>query len=276
MIDLMSTIMHARSFLFVPGNRPERFARAAASGADVIIIDLEDTVEAQERAQARVHIRSWVQRGNEVVVRVNAFGTPDHDRDIASLQDCAVGVMISKTDSVEGVTSALELIGRERPIIPLIESAAGIIDSCKIAATPGIARMAFGIIDYAAELGVDPSFTEAMSFARSSLVVASAAAQIPAPIDGVTTNFKSPNVVKAETTAGRRLGFTGKLCIHPNQIEPVHEAFMPSESEVEWAHGVLEASTRATATQLDGEMIDRPVVLRARRILLDSERSLTL
>lgn len=272
MSELPTTIMQARTFLFVPGDRPDRFSKAAASGADAMVIDLEDAVAAEDRDQARSNVQSWLEAGHEVVVRVNAFGDPDHDKDIAALRGHTVGVMLAKADAVVALQTLTGVLGQECPIIALIESASGILAAAEIAATPGVARLAFGSIDYAAELGVEPTSREAMAFARGALVVASAAAGISPPIDGVTTAITPTTAVSEDVRYGRSIGFAGKLCIHPSQIEPVHRAYTPSDEDVEWATRVVDASKRGAVTQLDGAMVDLPVVLRARRILVDAGR----
>lgn len=271
--DFAETIAFARTFLFVPADRPDRFEKASTSGADVVVLDLEDAVAAGSRGEARANVRAWLDAGHRAVVRINAHGTPDHEKDIAAIAGYKLGAMLAKTDSPLAVAAAHSALGVEVPIIALVESALGILAAPTIAAVPGVIRLAFGSIDYAAELGIDPDLRESLLFAQGTLVVASAAAGISPPIDGITTDFTSAETVMKDATHGRRLGFSGKLCIHPNQIEAVHASYSPSAAEVVWAQEILAVSTNGAATQLSGSMVDAPVVARARRTLAASSRA---
>jgi citrate lyase subunit beta/citryl-CoA lyase len=269
---LTETIARARSFLFVPGDRPDRFAKAFASGADVVVLDLEDAVPANARAEARTNVRSWLEAGHRSVVRINARGTSDFEKDIAAMAGYDFGAMLAKTVSPVDVEAVCAGLGDGVPIVALVESATGILAAPRIAAAPGVVRLAFGSIDYAAELGLDLELPDSLLFAQGALVVASAAAGISSPIDGVATSFVSADAVREEATRGRRLGFSGKLCIHPNQIEPVHAGYAPSDHDVDWARRIVAVGTPGGATALNGEMVDAPVVARARRILAASPR----
>jgi citrate lyase subunit beta/citryl-CoA lyase len=261
------TIEQARSFLFVPADRPDRFEKASASGADVVVLDLEDAVPANSRDEARANVRAWLDAGHRAVVRINAYGTADYEKDVEAMAGCDFGAMLAKTVSPVDATAVRAVLGEGIPLIALVESASGILAAPMIAAVPGVVRLAFGSIDYAAELGLDLQLRDSLLFAQSALIVASAAAGISSPIDGVTTNFASADAVREDATHGRRLGFSGKLCIHPNQIEPVHASYAPSDADVAWAQQILAVATSGAATQLNGEMVDAPVVARARRIL---------
>lgn len=175
----------SRSFLFVPGDRPDRFAKAAASGADVVVLDLEDAVAPGRKEQAREHVRHWLSGGNRAVVRINAAGTPWHDDDVAAV-GAAVAVMVPKAE---------EPLDLGVPTIPLIETAAGVLNAVAICAGKCVLRPALGSVDLAAQLGVDHRSHEALRHARSDLVLAAAAAGCGAPIDGVTTALDSPDTL---------------------------------------------------------------------------------
>ena len=256
----------ARTLLFVPGHRPDRFAKAAGSGADVIILDLEDAVAPRDKEQARGHVARYLDEAGPVLVRVNAAATPWHDADLAMLGHRACAVMLPKAEDpgvIERLTARLRL---GTPVIPLMETAAGVLRAPALCACPGVARAAFGSLDLAAQMGVDPADRDALHHARSVIVLASAAGGMPGPIDGVTTTVTDDRAVHADAEYGRRLGFTAKMCIHPTQLAAVRAVFSPSPEQQQWARAVL-AVADGSATVLDGQMIDQPVVVRARRLL---------
>jgi citrate lyase subunit beta/citryl-CoA lyase len=252
----------ARSFLFVPGHRPDRFAKAEAAGADVVVLDLEDAVGAELKAAARENVRAWLEAGHEAVVRINAADTPWFAEDVAVAGALATAVMVPKAED-PAVLGELSGMG----IVPLIETALGIVRSVALCGAPSVIRLAFGSVDLAAELGVDHRSQEALRHARSAVVLAAAAAGRPGPIDGVTTALDDKSALTADIEAAITLGFTGKLCIHPRQVDHVNRAFTPSATDVQWARDVLAASADGSVVVLNGQMIDRPVLLRAERIL---------
>lgn len=259
----------ARTFLFTPGDRPDRFGKAAASAADVVVLDLEDAVSPARKPEAREHIRAWLRDGNTAVVRINAAGTPWHDSDVAMAAETPAAVMVPKAEDPAGLAA----IARRVPaVIPLVETAAGILGAPAICAAPSVVRPAFGSVDLGAQLGVDHRSHDALRHARSALVLAAAAAGCAGPIDGVTTALDDSAVLRADTEHAVLLGFTGKLCVHPRQIEVVHEALAPSAEDVEWARRVVAAAGDGSAVAAEGELVDRPVLLRAQAILARAER----
>lgn len=245
--------------LFVPANRPERFAKAAASGADAIILDLEDAVAADDKEAARAAL-SVDFTNKPVIVRVNAMGTRWHVGDMAAVRRLGVAaVMIPKAESA----AALMQADFDSPLIALVETVLGVASAREIARCARVERLAFGSVDYAADLGCDHD-RDALAPARSELLVASRLAHKPAPFDGVTTDVRCAYAAREDARHARALGFGGKLCIHPKQIEAVFAGFMPSAAELDWAQRVLAAGDGATT--LDGAMIDAPVRARARSI----------
>jgi citrate lyase subunit beta/citryl-CoA lyase len=266
----MSTVASARTLLFVPGDRPERFAKALAAGSDLIVVDLEDAVPPGRKEAARDGVTSWLptlsaEEAARVVVRVNAAGTPWHEGDLAANVDLAAAVMLAKAEA----GTALAAAARRLPVVALIETATGVLDAREIAATDGVVRLAFGSFDLAAELGIDPLESEALRPSRASLVLASAAAGLPGPIDGVRAAFDDVAGLTEETDAARRLGFPAKLCIHPCQVATVDAVLRPSEDDLAWAARILAATGEAPADgviSVDGRMVDKPVIERARRI----------
>jgi crotonobetainyl-CoA:carnitine CoA-transferase CaiB-like acyl-CoA transferase/citrate lyase beta subunit len=261
----------ARSWLFVPGDRPDRFAKAARSGADEVICDLEDSVPEAGKDQARRHVAQWLAQGGSAWVRVNACSTPHYERDIAALAGLAGlrGIVVPKAEA----PAALAALGRRLPpgagIVALVETAAGLLRAPAIARCPAVTRLAFGSIDFAADIDAAHD-DEALLTARAALVIASRAAGKPAPVDGVTAVLDRPEAVAQDAARARRLGFGGKLCIHPAQVPAVTRAFCPSEAETAWAREITDAAAKlngAGAGRSDGQMIDKPVIDRARRIL---------
>ena len=267
-----------RSYLFVPGHRPERFEKALAAGADAVILDLEDAVPAAEKNAARDAVLQWVHAREaapspQILVRINACGTPQHAADVAACRRGVHGVqgvhglVLPKSEQV----ADLARLARALPgvaLLPLIESAAGLAAALEIARAPNVQRLLFGSIDFQHDLGIEGDGDELLYF-RSQLVLHSRLAGLAAPADGVSTVLDDAARVHAETLRARRLGFGAKLCIHPKQIAPVHEAFAPTEAELDWARRVLAAADAAggAAVALDGAMVDRPVILRAEGLL---------
>lgn len=253
------------SYLFVPGDRPDRFAKAQASGADSIIIDLEDAVAPAHKAQALRNATAWLADGHAAVVRVNGVGTVWHDEELAALAATSAVVMVPKAQSVADLEVLQDLLGER--IIALVETARGVRDVDEVASLPGVVRLALGNVDLSAELGVDPASHPAMAHARGRLVMASAAAGIAPPIDGVTTALDDPDALAADLAHARELGFGAKLCIHPRQPAAVNAAMRPSPADLAWARRVLAAETSEGVGVVDGTMVDAPVRRRAERII---------
>lgn len=258
--------VHSRSLLFVPGDRPERFDKAVATGADCVILDLEDAVAPEAKQDALRHVLDWLERGGRAVVRVNATDTAWHDDEIAALAPTHASIMVPKSQSAAATAAITDRIGDGR-LIALIETAVGVRDVDAVAGAPGVIRLALGNVDLSAELGTDHASHEAMAYARGRLVMASAAAGLVRPVDGVTTSLHDATVLAADLAVTRQLGFGGKLCIHPRQVQAVNGALQPSETETAWAERVLEAAGLGGVAVVDGSMIDAPVVDRARAIL---------
>jgi citrate lyase subunit beta/citryl-CoA lyase len=268
-LNARNAVTVARSLLFVPGDRPERFDKAVTSSADGVILDLEDAVAAPNKDAARSHVAEWLAGGRPAAVRINAVDTPWFSDDVAALAGFGCAVMLPKA-SVDGLAAVAARRGEQSGVIALLETAAGILGAPSICAFPTVIRAAFGSIDLSTELGVDPDDREAFVHARSLLVLGSAAAGIAAPLDGVTTDLTSVARVRADAEYAARMGFTGKLCIHPTQTGPVNAAFQPGPEQVEWARAVV-AGAAGGATKVDGHMVDAPVLQRARRLLRGRE-----
>jgi len=259
--------MSAATWLFVPGNRPERFDKARASGADAVLCDLEDGVAPEHKAQARGEVRGWLAGGGRAWVRVNAPGTEQGDGDVEALRGLPglQGLVVPKSESAARLEDLARRGGGCR-LVALVETAVGVLEACSIARSPAVDRLAFGSIDYAGDVDAVES-DGSLLLARSQLVLASRAASKPAPLDGVTTDLVDMARVQAAASYARGLGFGGKLCLHPRQVAAVAAGFAPTPQELRWAREVVRSGAAGGAVAVAGQMVDRPVLERARRIL---------
>ncbi len=261
----------ARSLLFVPGDRPERFDKAVASGADEVILDLEDAVAPGAKLQARAAVAAWLAGGRPAIVRINAADTEWFEDDLRMVQSApGVGVMLSKAEVDSLTRTARALPGRR--IVALLETVSGYLGLRQLSAVAGLERIAFGSVDFSAESGIADEGA-AMTAIRTQIVLESCHAGLVAPIDGVSVEFTDEQLMLAHALQSRQLGFGGKLCIHPRQVAAVSAAFSPTPAERQWAARVLAAfeASQGAATAVDGKMIDKPVVERARRIAAGGE-----
>jgi citrate lyase subunit beta / citryl-CoA lyase len=263
-----------RTLLFAPGDDERKAHKALGAATDAVILDLEDAVLPDRKAAARAVIAGLDLSAVEpaVLVRINGLDTPDAADDLALVRargDLAA-VLVPKAEP--DTLAALDLGGLP-PLVALVETATGVLGAAAVAATPGVVQLMLGTVDLSTELGIDvtPEGQELLH-ARSALVLASAAAGLPAPIDGVWPRPDDERGLVVESRTARRLGFGAKACIHPRQLDAVELAFAPSATEVAWAEKVVAAAAEgAEAGQgvvaHEGQMIDRPVLLRAEAIL---------
>jgi citrate lyase subunit beta/citryl-CoA lyase len=261
--------MSPRSYLFVPADRPERFEKALTSGADAVIVDLEDAVAPEKKNAARNTLAEWLATARTpVVVRINGIESPWFRDDLALCALPGVGaVMLPKAESAQDLAAVSEH-APGKPLLPLIETAAGFDSVRSVAQGPQVERLVFGSIDFQLDLGISGE-GDALLYFRSQLVLASRLANLAAPVDGVSTSIDDMQALQRDAERARRLGFGAKLCIHPEQIETVNRSFSPSDEEVLWAQRVLDAAARSegAAVAVDGKMVDRPVILRAQALL---------
>lgn len=260
----------AQSWLFVPGDRPDRFAKATRSGAHVTVFDIENAVPEGEKPAARRRVADFLGsvEPEGCAVRINSLDTPWHSEDLSSLAGWPGTVVLPKAEDPRQVGSVIEARSPGAGFVALVETASGVLNAALIAAAEGVNRLAFGSFDLAVQIGVDPTDRTALATARQLFVLASAAAGLSGPIDGVTGDLRHPDRLIDDLHHAVRLGFAGKLCIHPNQLAAVESAFLPAPDDVEWAQRVLDAWQSSTdgVAVVDGHMIDRPVVDRARAI----------
>jgi citrate lyase subunit beta / citryl-CoA lyase len=262
------------TYLFVPGNRPERFSKAFFSGADRVILDLEDAVAPQDKPVARSAIAAWLATLDEhalevVMVRINAATSIWFNEDLAWLsQQPLAEVMLSQCEHPEDIALLRSQLNANSRVMPLIETVRGVMGLGSIATAPGVSRLAFGSIDYQLDLDL-PGPGLALDTAGVAISMASRAAELPKPVAGVTPELNELAVTN-DMQHARELGFGAKLCIHPKQVKAVRKALAPDEEEVAWARSVTaawETQGGLGALQVDGKMVDRPVLLKAQRIL---------
>lgn len=275
--------MKLRSLLFVPGDRPERFPKAVATGADALILDLEDSVVPERKAEARVAVRTWIEAprdedGPAVFVRINPIDSDDVAADLAALAGLALdGIVLPKAEGSDSVAMLLDRLPGDYVVLPVAsETPAAVFQLGTFASVAGrLAGLTWGAEDLPASIGAvtareeDGSYTDPYRVVRALTLFGAHAAGVPA-IETVFPDFRNLEALAAYAARGRRDGFTGMLAIHPTQVAVINDAFTPSEAELEHARAVVamfEANPGAGALQLDGKMIDAPHLKSARRLL---------
>lgn len=273
--------MVRRSLMFTPADRPEMMQKAPSAGADVIVFDLEDAVAPDRKAEARKTVRSVLSDPDfsptcEVCVRVNPPGI-DAAADLyeilqGSHPDSIMLPKATRASDVDTLDRLLKENDASMPILPIIESASGVVGAVEIGEHPRTDALIFGAEDLAADLGATRTEegTEVL-YARQRVVIAATAVGVDA-IDTVYTDFRDIEGLRADAEQAVRFGYDGKLAIHPAQVEPINDAFTPSLSEIEWAIRVLDAQEDAAADNrgvfsVDGEMIDAPLIAQAERFV---------
>ncbi|MBR9651574.1 CoA ester lyase [Thalassobius aquimarinus] len=263
--------LDAKSLLFVPGDRGDRIPKALASAADAVIVDLEDAVALDAKDAARRAVGAFIDAtpSARVLLRVNAVDSPWYAGDIA-LAACpgVIGVVLPKASSDAVACAAGDT---DVPIWPLIETALGLQDLAALAADKAVARMLLGTIDLALDLGIDaaqPDGRAMLDMARYQVVTACAAAGLRPPVDGVFADLADETGLAAAAAHARACGLSGMMCIHPGQLATVNAGFAPSQAQTDWARRVLRAADGQNgAFRFEGQMIDKPVLERAVRLL---------
>lgn len=285
----MRTLGPIRSALFVPGNRPDRIDKAMASRADAVIIDLEDGVPLSEKAVARTIavVKSHAARKGMVLIRVNGMNTAYFEEDLVAVMGSgAGGLMVPKVEDQASLQRLHDLMSAREarnkmepmPVLALIESAKAVANTYRIAQAsveqPRSFRLVFGAADYTFDLGVDMTRDgHELAYPRARLAVACRASGLLPPLDSpFMLDLKDLQALEEDSLRAKKLGFGGKLCIHPNQVDIVNRTFSPGPEEIRHAEAVISAFEEARgrgegAIQLEGKLIDKPVVERARQIL---------
>ena len=263
-----------RTYLFVPATRTERVPKAIAARADAVIVDLEDAVAPAAKRSARDAAARGFPDSASVFIRVNGPDTEWFEDDLGLCRALgARGVVVPKAETPEQMRHAASRVRPGAILLPLVETARGYSNAAALCEVPGVQRLIFGSIDFQLDLGITGDREELLYF-RSGLVLTSRLAGVQPPVDGVTVDIDDVERVEADTLYAKRLGFGGKLCIHPRQIAVVSRCFYPNADEVAWARRVVEAAgaARGGAIQVDGKMVDRPVLVKAQEILRESAR----
>lgn len=267
----MNARLH-RSYLFVPATRTDRIGKARASGADAVIVDLEDAVAPAEKGRARDALARDAADGGGLLVRINGAETEWFEEDLrvcAAIR--AAGIVLPKAERAEQIQHATGRLGCDAVVVPIVESAQGYAALARLCAVPQVPRVAFGSIDFQLDLGIEGE-DEQLAYFRSGIVLASRLAGAQPPIDGVTVEIDDDERVRADALRGKRMGFGAKLCIHPRQVAVVNACFRPTQAEVAWAKRIVDAAAAAgnAAVAVDGRMVDTPVIVKAQRILRDA------
>jgi citrate lyase subunit beta / citryl-CoA lyase len=273
------SIAGARSLLFVPATRPERFSKAFAAGSDAIVVDLEDAVAPSDKHLARSQLVDGLaaldaQQRARTLVRINSVGTSWHAGDMSALPIWLHlglgGVMVPKAESAASLSCVASQLPRTAHIVPIIESVKGLGAANRIACAPQVIRLAFGHLDFQLDARIpSQSHDSVLAPVRLALVLASRRADIAPPVDGITAQFSDSAFVHAEASRARAQGFGAKFCIHPAQVAATNAAFSPLPTELAWARRVLDACEQhaGSAFMFEGKMIDVPVLISAQRIV---------
>jgi len=267
-----------QSMLFVPGTKPDRFAKALASGADCVCIDLEDAVPADEKAAARASALAAVAAHDDarLAIRINGMMTRAGLADALALADaevCPAIIFVPMVESAVEMAQLRAVLGDVAiKFVPLIETVAGLRAADAIAADPSVAMLMFGGGDFSAQLGV-PLAWEPLAFARAQLVMAAASANKPA-LDVPFIHLDDAAGLAEECRRAKALGFAAKAAIHPAQVAAIHDVFRPTAAEVAEARDALAAFAAGGFRPIrhNGKMLEAPVVRRFEQILALKEK----
>lgn len=272
-----ASLLIARTMLFVPANRPDRYAKALGSGADIVCVDLEDAVACANKAEARDAVAGFftLDKRRHVcrALRINGLGTLDGLRDLLHLEARAIrpdAILLPKAGGpgdIRTLAALMREIGLDCPIIAIVETAEGLEKAADIAMAPRVAAICFGSADYSAETGSGMHW-DALHYARSRIIQAAARAGVLA-LDGAWLAIADADGLAAESRRLPGMGFDGRVVIHPSQVAIVHEAFRPNDPDVERATKIIMSveGQGDGAVNVGGHMVDRPVIAWARRIM---------
>jgi citrate lyase subunit beta/citryl-CoA lyase len=280
-------LLRVRSALFTPGTEAARLRKAVSTGADVCIFDLEDSVPPARIVEARQIVSETLEElagRARIWLRIHPASSREMAEDLRTMPLSGLeAVMLpeaSDSDDVEACRRAMKQarVPGELPVVPIIESAAGVLACADIAEVTGVPCLAFGRLDFAAELGIDPDGSSpTLIMARASVVLASSAERLNPPLDSPWLKILDLDGLRTAALRARADGFGGMLLIHPSHVTTVNEVFSPTADEIAWAQGILASSAEAEsggrgAYTRDGQMVDEAIVKRARAILRAAER----
>ncbi|MED1607549.1 CoA ester lyase [Cytobacillus kochii] len=267
------------TFLFVPGNNEKKLGKIDKYPIDVIIIDLEDAVVVEEKKEARALVYNFLKERNnttknlKIYIRINALTTQWFFDDINMINKLKHidGIMIPKCENQTPIDLSTELLNSDLEILPLIETANGVNNTNLILNHPAVTRVAFGSVDFALDIGVNWS-EEGIErlYAMNKIVLDSKLQGALPPIDAVFPLINNKENFLKDAHKGKQIGFTGKLLIHPQQIEWVNDVYKPTDDQLDWCNRVIalyENTQNKGATHIDGKLIDRPIYLLAKRLI---------
>ena len=260
--------------LFVPGARLDRFEKALQSGADTIIIDLEDSVSEAQKEVARKNLLGLEKKSHNIFVRVNDLDSPYVKEDLACIERCGeVGIMLSKSEDASAIAQWLALHSIERKILCLIETVKGLAATSELMQNRSVIGCAFGHFDFSTDLGCAADLSVLAPY-RAELVFQSKLFGKAAPLDCVTADISATDQLKMDCEDAKQRGFGGKLLIHPSQVKPAQSIFLPSKEEYDEAKKLLKATASQTILQHEGRMIDKPILKKAKQLIDKYERLL--
>lgn len=278
---MVRPISRVRSVLFAPAVRPDVLAKLADRGADVVVIDCEDATPPGAKVEARQHARQFgsevAASGTQALVRVNPVASEWFDDDIRdALSPGLAGIVVPKIERVtdlDRIAEALDAAGHaDLGVVAGLETALGVVDARLLLGHDRVIAAYFGAEDFIADMGGRRTIGNAeVHFARSAAVLAGRLAGVPM-IDQVVTDFRNDDAFAVEAAEARDLGYRGKLCIHPRQVQLAHDAFTPTPDEVDRARRLIAAHAAASADgraaiDFEGQMVDAPVVAQARQLI---------
>ncbi|MGP5175932.1 HpcH/HpaI aldolase/citrate lyase family protein [Psychrobacter immobilis] len=270
----INIISQNKTWLFVPATRIDRVAKAFASGVDAVIVDLEDAVASEDKADARKALQQYHDSADyqPIWLRINKAGSDAFIKDIALCHQMPnlAGVILAKAEQASDIEQAYQ--GTGLPIIALIESAIGLYHIDAMAKVSGLAAFSYGFLDLCNDLRVQvgtPAADIVANQIRYQLVLTSKVHELAAPIDTVYPDFNDEIGLSARVSLWSQIGMSGMLCIHPKQVAVVQRALKPTESELSFAQRVVEEYERSgqAVFEIDGQMVDAPVIARCRQLL---------
>lgn len=274
----INTISQNKTWLFVPATRIDRVDKAFASGADAVIVDLEDTIAKEDKAEARYALKNYYDDQNAkqtyqpIWLRINKAGSEEFFKDIVLCQKMPnlAGVLLAKAEQVADIESVHQLTNL--PVIALIESAIGLYQIDSMAKAVGLVAFSYGFLDLCNDLQVQvgtPSAEIVANQIRYQLILTSKVHQLSPPIDTIYPDFKDGVGLSNRVNLWSQMGMAGMLCIHPKQVATVQQYLHPTDRELEFATRVIEAYEKSgqAVFKIDGEMVDAPVIARSRQLL---------
>lgn len=272
--QMMTALQRCRTWLFVPASKMALVPKAFASGADCVIVDLEDAVADAQKAAARSDLQRYCEQPEHrpIWVRINRAGTEAFDADVAICRQLSniAGVILAKAQTAADIEAAHQ--GTRLPVIALIESAFGLHHSEQMATVKGLVGFSYGFLDLCNDLGVQvgtPSADIIANQIRYQLLLTSRIHQLLPPIDTVYPDFNDVQGLEARVRLWSQMGLSGMLCIHPKQVATVQQALTPAISDIDFAKRVVETYERSgeAVFEIDGNMVDAPVIARCQQLL---------